>query len=104
MLLLFCILFIRMTFLRISDKCKIISVQRSEKHLWYKYHGLFVRTYRTFQQSYLSQTNTKQTGFEACFDSKRKSRNKTNVTFYCIERYFKQLFTVIITGELMNSP
>ena len=26
-----------------------------------------------------------------------------NVRCYCIERHFKQLFTVIITGELMNS-
>ena len=27
------------------DKCKIISVRRNAKHFWYKYHGLFVRTY-----------------------------------------------------------
>ena len=32
-------------------------------------------TYITFQQSYLSQINTKQTGFEACFDSNHKSRD-----------------------------
>ena len=29
---------------------------------------------------------------------------KLDVRFYCIERHVKQLFTVIITGELMNSP
>ena len=28
---------------------------------------------------------------------------KKNVTFYCIERHFKKLLTVIITGELTNS-
>ena len=31
----------RMTFLRMCDKCKIINAQRNAKHLWYKYHGLF---------------------------------------------------------------
>ncbi|KAK2187974.1 hypothetical protein NP493_148g04036 [Ridgeia piscesae] len=45
------------------------------KHLRYKYYGLFVRMYITSQQSYLSQINTRQTSFEACFDSKRKSRD-----------------------------
>ncbi|KAK2181443.1 hypothetical protein NP493_398g01010 [Ridgeia piscesae] len=45
------------------------------KHIWYKYYGLFVRMYITSQQSYLSQINTRQTSFEACFDSKRKSRD-----------------------------
>ena len=45
------------------------------KHLWYKYYGLFVRTYKTSQQSYLSQINTRQISFEACFDSKRKSHD-----------------------------
>ena len=85
------------------------------KHLWHKYYGLFVRMYIIFQQSYLSQINTRQTSFEAYFDSKRKSRDlgavirdsdllKRNVIFYCIERHFKKLFTVIITGELTNSP
>ena len=54
--------------------------------------------YITSQQSYLSQTNTRQTGFEASFGF------ITNVTFHCIERYIKQMFTVIITGELTNSP
>ena len=29
---------------------------------------------------------------------------QTNVRYYCIERHFKQLFTVIITAELTNSP
>ncbi|KAK2191575.1 hypothetical protein NP493_51g05078 [Ridgeia piscesae] len=55
-------------------KCKIINVQRNV-HLWYKYYGLFVRMYITSLQSYLSQINTRQTRFEACFDSKRKSRD-----------------------------
>ncbi|KAK2191595.1 hypothetical protein NP493_50g02058 [Ridgeia piscesae] len=51
----------------------------SEKtnHLWYKYYGLFVKMYTTFQQSYLSQINTRQTSFEAYFDSKRKSRDSS---------------------------
>ncbi|KAK2187983.1 hypothetical protein NP493_148g04037 [Ridgeia piscesae] len=56
------------------DICKIINVQRKDKHLWYKYYGLFVRMYITSQQSYLSQINTRQTSFEAYFDSKRKLR------------------------------
>ena len=62
-----------MTFLRMRDKCKIIAVQRKDKAIMI--YGLFVRTYITAQQSYLSQTNTRQTSFEACFDSKRKSRD-----------------------------
>ena len=33
---------IRVTFLCMRDKCKIINVQRNAKHLWYKHHGLFV--------------------------------------------------------------
>ena len=45
------------------------------KHFRYKYYGLFVRMYITSQQSYLSQINTRQTSFEAYFDSKRKSRD-----------------------------
>ncbi|KAK2178128.1 hypothetical protein NP493_561g01011 [Ridgeia piscesae] len=45
------------------------------KHLWYKYNGLVVMMYITSQQSYLSQVNTRQTHFEAYFDSKRKSRD-----------------------------
>ena len=44
-------------------------------HLGFKYYALFVRMYITSQQSYLSQINTRQTGFEACHDSKRKSRD-----------------------------
>ena len=65
--------------------------------------------YITSQQSYLSQINVRQTSVEACFDSKRRSRDYsrdsdlTNVIFYCIE-HFKRLFTEIITGELTNSP
>ncbi|KAK2154460.1 hypothetical protein NP493_2183g00006 [Ridgeia piscesae] len=47
------------------------------KHLWYKYYGLFVRMCITSQQSYLSQINTRQTCFEAHFDSKRKSRDSS---------------------------
>ncbi|KAK2192341.1 hypothetical protein NP493_33g04019 [Ridgeia piscesae] len=41
------------------------SSMYSEKtnHLWYKYYGLFVRMYITYQQSYLSQINTRQTSF-----------------------------------------
>ncbi|KAK2187846.1 hypothetical protein NP493_153g09000 [Ridgeia piscesae] len=42
------------------------------KHLWYEYYGLFVRMFITSQQSYLSHINTRQTSFEAYFDSKRK--------------------------------
>ena len=34
-----------------------------------------VTMYITSQQSCLSQINTRQTSFEACFDSKRKSRD-----------------------------
>ncbi|KAK2179719.1 hypothetical protein NP493_476g04073 [Ridgeia piscesae] len=45
------------------------------KHLWYKYNELFVRMYITSQHSYSSHINTRQTSFEACFDSKRKSRD-----------------------------
>ncbi|KAK2156665.1 hypothetical protein NP493_1955g00000 [Ridgeia piscesae] len=45
------------------------------KHVWYQYYGLFVRLYITSQQIYMSQINTRQTSFEACFDSKRKSRD-----------------------------
>ena len=96
------------------DICKIINVQRKDKALWYKYYRLLVRMYVTSQQSYLSQINTSQTRFEAYFDSKCKSRDssapksmtmiyKKNVIFYCTERHFKKLFTVIITGELTNS-
>ena len=61
---------IRVRFLRMSDKCKLINVKRTAKHLWYIYNGLFVRTYKiiTFQQSYLSHINIR-------FDSKRKSRD-----------------------------
>ena len=45
-------------------------------HLWYKNDGLLVRMYITSRQSYLSQINTRQTrSFEACVDSKRKSRD-----------------------------
>ncbi|KAK2169701.1 hypothetical protein NP493_1178g00037 [Ridgeia piscesae] len=45
------------------------------KHLWYKYHWLFVRVYITSQQSYLSQVNMRQTSFDACFDSRCKQRD-----------------------------
>ncbi|KAK2181682.1 hypothetical protein NP493_387g02000 [Ridgeia piscesae] len=45
------------------------------KHVWYKYYELFVLMYITSQQSYLSQIKTRQTSFEAYFDSKRKSRD-----------------------------
>ena len=45
------------------------------KHVWDKYYGLFVRMYITSQLIDLSQINTRQTSCEACFDSKRKSRN-----------------------------
>ena len=41
------------------------------KYLWYKYYVLFV----SFQQSYLSQINTRQTSFEVHFDSMHKSRD-----------------------------
>ncbi|KAK2177348.1 hypothetical protein NP493_604g01044 [Ridgeia piscesae] len=44
------------------------------KHFRYKYYRLFVKMYITSQQSYLSQGVTRQTSFEACFYSKRKSR------------------------------
>ena len=30
-------------------------------------------------------------------------KKKKNVIFYCVERHFKKLFTVIITGKLTNS-
>ena len=66
---------IRMKFLRMRDKCKVINVQQNLKHLCYKNHGLFVRTYITFQQSYLSQIKMRQTSFEECFDSNRRSRD-----------------------------
>jgi len=79
------------------------------KHLWHKYHGFFFNMNITSQRSYLSQINTRQTSFEACFDSKRKSRDSSaplSVTviykkrnIYCIERHLKKLFTIIITGE-----
>ena len=81
--------------------------------LWYKYYRLFVRMYINSLESYLSQINTRQTSFEACFDRRvnhvtlmrHKSVTviKTNVRCYYIEIHFKQLFTVIITGELTNS-
>ena len=32
---------IRVAFLRLGDKCKIINVKRNAKHLSYKYHWLF---------------------------------------------------------------
>ncbi|KAK2180848.1 hypothetical protein NP493_424g00021 [Ridgeia piscesae] len=53
------------------------SSMLSEKttHLWYKYYGLFVRMNITSQQIYLSKFNTRQTSFEAYFDSTRKSRH-----------------------------
>ena len=47
--------------------------------------------YITYQQSYLTQINARQTSVEACFDSKRKSRdcsardidlNKRNILLY----------------------
>ena len=63
----------RLTFLRMRNKCKHINVQRKDNHLWHRYHGLFVRMYITFHQSYLSQIITRQTSFEAYLDSKRKS-------------------------------
>ena len=47
------------------------------KHLWYQNYGMFVRMYITSQQSYLSQINTRQTRFEAYFDSKRKSHDSS---------------------------
>ena len=31
---------IRVMFLRMRDKCKLINVQRNAKHLWYKFHRL----------------------------------------------------------------
>ena len=84
------------------------------RHFRYKCYGLFVRKYITSLQSYLSLINTTQTSFDAFFDSIRKSRDssasqsltviyfKKNVISYYIERHFKKLFTVIITGELVN--
>ena len=56
---------IRVTCLRMRDKCKIINVQRNTKHFWYKYQRLFIRTYITFQQRYLSHINTRQISVEA---------------------------------------
>ena len=52
------------------------------------------RTYIIFQQSYMFQIYAKQTGFEACFNSKCKSRNFRN---------FKHLFTLIDAGKLTIS-
>jgi len=51
-----------------------ISSERT-KHLWHKYHGLFLTMYIISQRSYLSQINMRQTSFEAYFDSRRKSRD-----------------------------
>ncbi|KAK2176853.1 hypothetical protein NP493_635g01016 [Ridgeia piscesae] len=60
------------------DKFKIINVQRKDNaFMAYKYYGLFVRMCITSLQSYLSQINTRQTSFEACFESKRKSRHSS---------------------------
>ena len=39
-------------------------------------------TYIAFQQRYLSQINTSQTGFEACFVSKRSDLNIRNILMY----------------------
>ena len=58
-----------------SSMCSEIT-----KHIWYKYCGMSVRMYIPSQQIYLSQINTRQTGFEARFNSKRKLRD-------CIERH-----------------
>ena len=44
------------------------------KQLWYKYVSMYITT----QQSYLSRINTRNTSFEAYFDSKRKSRSSIN--------------------------
>ena len=53
---------------------KSLMCSERTKHLWYKYYEMFFRMYITSQQNYLSQINSRQTSFEACFDSKRKSR------------------------------
>ena len=47
------------------------------KHLWYKYYRFFVRMYISSQQSYFSQMNTRQTSFEAYFDSHGKARDSS---------------------------
>ena len=82
------------------------------KHLWYKYYGLFVRIYVTSQQNYLSQINTYKQVLRhilmASVNHVIVVRHNPwqwlikNVIFYCIERHFKQLFTVNFTGELTN--
>ena len=60
--------------------------------------------YITSQQSYLSQINTRQTSFEAYFDSNRKSRDSIAPSSVTViyKRQFKKLFTVIFTGKLTN--
>ena len=58
------------------DECKTINVQRNDKACMVQIlravrHDLYI----TPKQSYLSHINTRQTSFEACVDSKRKSRD-----------------------------
>ena len=95
------------------DKCILINVQRNDKVFIVYLLPADCYDYITSQQRFFSQINTRQTCFEAYFDSKRKSRDcsalysvtvfyKTNVIF-CIERHLKKPFTVIITVELTNS-
>ena len=81
-------------------------MHRKGKHLWYKYHGLFVRTYIVFQQSKLLQINKKKTSREICFNNRLKSRDPSapiSVTMVRIYRNVKHLFTLITIGELTNS-
>ena len=67
-----------LTFVRMrvkSSNVKSSMCSERTKHVWYKYYGLFFRVYITSQEINLSHINTRQTSFEACFDSKLKSRD-----------------------------
>ena len=62
--------------MRMRDKCKIINVQRKDNvFMVYTLRVVRYDVYITSLNIYLSQINTRQTSFEACFDSKRKSRD-----------------------------
>jgi len=61
----------------------------------YKYNGLFIRMYITSEQRYLSQINTRQTSFEAYFDSNhvtvvRHDRKNVSATARCHGKFVVQ--------------
>ena len=93
---------------------KSTMCSETTKHLWYTYHGLFVRCIKPLSKVICRKlTRGKQVLRHISIASVNHvtlvRQNPwqlfffLNVLFYCIDRHFKKLLTVTITGKLTNS-